>query len=339
MPTLTIIIPFYKGEKYIKKCLDSILNQSFKNFEIIAINDSSPDDTLSILKKYQDIDSRIQIINHSNNLGVAEARNSGLKIAKGDYIAFVDQDDWVYEKMYENLINSALTNNADIVECNYEENGFSVLENMPNKFTNDTLKINNYIILLYKNRLSLALWNKIYKTKSIKDNNIYFIDHNKVEAEDLLFNLEVFGKNKVMNIVNKNYYHHTRHSESLSFNKIENYLEKTENLINQYLLKIKNSNDYKAIFGAFSLLVLIKIRGILFQAIIKNKDHIHSGNKELSQASKNNIINRAALNSIFNKNTKFVDRIVALLFYFKLYPILSFMYYLKIKIRKDTRIN
>src|ERR1035437_4413371 len=99
MPKLSIIVPFYKAEKYAKKCIDSILNQSFKNFEIIAINDASPDNTFSILKKYQTIDNRIKIINHENNLGVAEARNSGLRVASGDYIAFVDQDDWVYKDM------------------------------------------------------------------------------------------------------------------------------------------------------------------------------------------------------------------------------------------------
>ena len=339
MSKLSIIVPFYKAEKYAKKCIDSILNQSFKNFELIAINDASPDNTLSILKEYQTIDNRILIINHPKNLGVAEARNSGLRVASGNYITFVDQDDWIYEDMYETLINNALTNDADIVECNYEENGFSVLKDMPDKFLSNKLNINDYIILLYRNRLSLALWNKIYKSKYIKNNNMSFVNHKKVEAEDLLFNLSFFGENKVINIINKKYYHHTRHAESLSFHKIENYLQITENLINEYLYTIKKSNNYKAISKTFSLLIIIKIRGILFHALIKNKKHITSGNKELSQASKNNTIRTASLNGIFNKNTKFVDRIISLLFYLKLYPILSFIYYLKIKIRKDIRLN
>jgi glycosyltransferase involved in cell wall biosynthesis len=339
MLKLSIIVPFYKAEKYVQKCLDSILNQSFKDFEIIAINDASPDNTLSILKEYQAIDNRIKIINHTNNLGVAEARNSGLKVSKGDYIAFVDQDDWVHKDMYENLINSALTNNADIVECNYEENGFSVLKNMPNKFPSDTLNISDYIILLYRNSLSLALWNKIYNSKSIKNNNIFFTDHKKVEAEDLLFNLEVFGEKKIINIINKNYYYHTRHSESLSFHKIENYLPKTDNLINKYTSTIKNSINYEIILNSFSLLILIKIRGILFQALIKDKNHIHSAITELQRASKNRIINKAAINGILNKNTKLIDRAIALFFYLKLYSILSFIYYLTVKIRKDIRLN
>ena len=339
MPKLSIIVPFYKAEKYVKKCIDSILNQSFKDFELIVINDASPDNTLLILKEYQSIDSRIKIINHTNNLGVAEARNSGLKVSNGDYIGFVDQDDWIHEDMYENLIKSALINKADIVECNYEENGFSVLEDMPNKFPYDILNINDYIILLYKNRLSLALWNKIYKTESIKNNNIFFIDHKKVEAEDLLFNLEIFNENKVINIINKNYYHHTIHSESLSFHKIENYLQKTDNLINEYTSAIKNSINYKKILHSFSLLILIKIRGILFQALIQDEKHISSATKELSKASKNIIINKAALNCIFNKNTKLIDRIIALLFHLKFYAVLSFIYYLKIKIRKDIRLK
>lgn len=339
MPKLSIIVPFYKAEKYIKKCIDSILSQNFKDFEIIAINDASPDSTLSILKEYQAIDNRIKIINHPKNLGVAEARNSGLKVANGDYIAFVDQDDWIHKDMYNVLINSALINNADIVECNYEENGFSVLKDIPKKFPSNKLDINDYIILLYKNCLSLALWNKIYNSKFIKNDNIYFIDHQKVEAEDLLFNLEVFGENKVINIINKNYYHHERHSESLSFNKIENYLQKTENLINGYLATIKNSDNYKIILNTFSLLILIKIRGILFQSLIRNKRHVHSAVEELTLASENKTIRSAALNCVLNKNTNLVDRIIALLFYLKLYYVLCVIYYNFIKIRSDIRLN
>jgi glycosyltransferase involved in cell wall biosynthesis len=327
MPKLSIIVPFYKAEKYVKQCIDSILNQSFKDFELIVINDASPDNTLSILKEYQTIDKRIKIINHQNNLGVSGARNSGLKIVTGDYITFIDQDDWIHENMYENMVNSALINNADIVECNYEENGFSVLKNMPDKLTSYKLDINDYIILLYKNCISLALWNKIYKFKSIKNNNIFFMDHEKVEAEDLLFNLEVFGESKVINIINKNYYHHTRHPESLSFHRVENYLQKTENLINGYLLTIKNSGNYIKILNTFSLLIIIKIRGILFQSLIKNKKHINSAIKELTLASNNKTIKMAAFNGIFNKNTKFIDRIIALLFYLKSYLVLLAFYW------------
>ncbi|MHB8904158.1 MAG: glycosyltransferase family 2 protein [Patescibacteria group bacterium] len=339
MIPLSIIVPFYNAEQYIKTCLDSILNQTFKNFELIIVNDCSTDNTLKILNTYADKDKRIKLINHAQNLGVAGARNSGLKAASGDYVTFVDQDDWLDMNMYQDLMENALSNKADIVECNYEENGPAILENMPINFFAGKEKINEYIIFLYKNNLSLALWNKIYNLNKIKINSINFIDHGIVEAEDFLFNLQFFYKIDSIKIINKTYYHHTRHTKSLSFHKIENYFEKTENLINIYLSDIRQDRNFKKIFEAFSLIIIIKLRGILFQSLIKSKNHISSGVAELKMAAKNKTIKKAIFNSLINKNTKSIDRVISLLFCCRLYTLLSFLYYFTIKNRGDIRLS
>ena len=99
---VSIIIPIYNVEKYLTKCIESVINQTYKNLEIILVNDGSTDNSKEIIDKYSLIDSRIKVINKKNG-GLSEARNAGIEIAKGDYIGFLDSDDWIELNMYEKL--------------------------------------------------------------------------------------------------------------------------------------------------------------------------------------------------------------------------------------------
>ena len=110
---ISIIVPCYNVEKYLPECLDSLLNQTFKYFEIICVNDGSNDSTLSILEKYSKKDSRIKIISQKNK-GLSGARNTGIDAAKGDYIAFLDSDDWVDNNFYLKLYEAITKHNCDI---------------------------------------------------------------------------------------------------------------------------------------------------------------------------------------------------------------------------------
>lgn len=112
-PVVSVIVPAYNAEKTIEKCLESLLNQTLKEIEIIVINDCSKDNTLKILKKYK---NKIKLIDNKENLGPAASRNKGLDIAKGKYIGFVDSDDWVATNMYE-LMSSRMTDKVDLVAC------------------------------------------------------------------------------------------------------------------------------------------------------------------------------------------------------------------------------
>lgn len=116
MPKVSVIIPCYNMEKYIERCLDSIQKQLLTDIELICIDDKSTDNTLTILKSRAEQDSRIRIIEHKSNKGVAVARNTGLDAATGEFIAFVDADDWVDIDFYEKLYNGATKNNADIAK-------------------------------------------------------------------------------------------------------------------------------------------------------------------------------------------------------------------------------
>ena len=115
---VSVIVPVYNVEKYLRQCLDSLVNQTLKDIEIICINDGTKDNSVEIINEYVKKCPNIILINQENQ-GLGMARNNAMKHAKGDYIAFVDSDDWVDTDMYEVLYNKAIETDADIVECDY----------------------------------------------------------------------------------------------------------------------------------------------------------------------------------------------------------------------------
>ena len=115
---LSVIIPVYNVEPYLEQCLDSVINQTYKNLEIICINDGSSDNSLKILEKYQKKDSRIKLINQKNK-GLSEARNAGLDVAKGEYIAFVDSDDYLELNAYKEAMKVMLQDKNPLILYDY----------------------------------------------------------------------------------------------------------------------------------------------------------------------------------------------------------------------------
>lgn len=163
---ISIIVPVYKVEKYLNKCIDSILNQSYKNIEVILVDDGSPDNCGKICDEYLLKDNRIRVI-HKENGGLSSARNAGLDIATGDYIGFVDSDDWIEPKMYETLIENVIKYNAQI-----SVGGVVDLLEEGNKYTSikSTFDGNIKIQCLNKEDAmkkfflgSWSAWDKIYK--------------------------------------------------------------------------------------------------------------------------------------------------------------------------------
>ena len=117
---ISIIVPVYKAEKYLRRCVDSILAQTYQNIEVLLIDDGSPDNSGEICDEYAEKDSRVRVF-HKPNGGVSSARNLGLKEAKGDYIGFVDADDYIDKTMYEVLLCNLIKENSDISICSYNQ--------------------------------------------------------------------------------------------------------------------------------------------------------------------------------------------------------------------------
>lgn len=158
---ISIIVPIYKVEPYLRRCLDSIVNQTYTNLEIILVDDGSPDNCPQICDEYAAKDKRIVVI-HKENGGLSEARNAGLDICKGDYISFVDSDDWVDEKYIEILLDLVIKENADIAIGEYTKtNGETINKSVWTK----TYSSKDALIRLFsKNHITFTVsWGKLYK--------------------------------------------------------------------------------------------------------------------------------------------------------------------------------
>lgn len=191
VPKISIIIPVYNVEKYLSHCLDSILAQTYSDFEAICINDGSTDNSLKILHQYLKKDTRFNVINQEN-MGLSCARNAGLSIAQGEFIAFIDSDDFVDPEFLEILYNTQQQNGSDIVGCDF----FEVKDNQ-NHFhrckkhiTSKTFKHALDILLNKKNFIHFNVWNKLYKKEAIGD--IRFLPG--LFYEDWVFNCCVFAQ-------------------------------------------------------------------------------------------------------------------------------------------------
>ena len=214
-PLISIIIPVYNVEKYLTQCLDSVINQTYRNIEIICINNGSTDGSETILKEFQKNDKRIKVINTVNE-GVSIARNKGLEIITGDYTMFVDSDDWIDLETCEEVMKVVAKNEADVVMWSY----IREFENksLPKKIFNENEivfkgnKVRNlhrrFVGLIGKELSNIEsadalcpVWGKIYKSSIIKKNKIDFVDIRKIGSyEDGLFNLDLF-KNIIIIIV------------------------------------------------------------------------------------------------------------------------------------------
>ena len=176
MPKVSVLVPICNVEKFLDKCLNSIINQSLKDIEIICINDGSKDSSLEIIKRYASKDSRIVVIDKPNS-GYGDSMNKGLDVATGEYIGIVESDDFIEKEMFEELYNLGIKYDADVVKSN-----FNMYWENPEKyvFFLDNLKVTQIAVDTSDNRKSLfwsmpAIWSAVYKRSFVVDNNIRFL--------------------------------------------------------------------------------------------------------------------------------------------------------------------
>ncbi len=206
---LSVIIPVYNTRKLVRKCIDSILAQKFKGIEIILVDDGSTDDSLEILREYEKKYPESIVVLTKKNGGQGSARNLGLRIAKGDYITFVDSDDTIAEGMYQEMYDMAIKEKCDIVICGvqdyYEKNGY---RNNRSLFNKKNIPISEAIVHSIP-----AVWNKIYKKSLFKGENMFFNESNWYE--DFPLSMQLLMKAKKVCYIDKpfyQYYHRIRSS-------------------------------------------------------------------------------------------------------------------------------
>lgn len=210
MPKVSIIVPVYNTEKYLKKCLDSLLNQTLEDIEIIVVNDSSPDNSQVIIDEYVKKDKRVKSYIKPNG-GQGDARNLGLEKATGEYIGYVDSDDFVDSKMYEDMYNKAVEEKSDIVNVGYyiySETGKVIQEQIYRRDTTPT-NIKETPQVLFDNT---AVTNKLFKASLLKNNNIKF--RVKKWYEDFDFVIKTICYASSIAIIEKPYYYYLQRSGS-----------------------------------------------------------------------------------------------------------------------------
>lgn len=180
MPLFSIIVPVYNVEECLERCVNSIISQSFKDFELILVDDGSPDKCPQICDEFAENDERITVI-HKENGGVSSARNAGIDAAKGDYIWFVDSDDAIEADSLCFLAEKIKKTRQDLYVFNSKFNAYIDIKNFDDFF----------VKYYFKYLFGFGPWNKLYFTKIIKDNELKFDDEEKI-GEDLLFNINVY---------------------------------------------------------------------------------------------------------------------------------------------------
>ena len=202
MQKVSIIIPIYKVEKYLNRCVESIVNQTYKNLEIILVDDGSPDTCPQMCDEWAKKDNRIKVI-HKVNGGVSSARNAGLNVATGEYVQFVDSDDFLEANACEVLQNNLVCNNADLSIALFKYIGFPLKQP---KFKDFVTSDQAYVLKeLYKQNIFSVIWNKLYKKKLLK--NLTFKDKQKY-SEDFLFNCEYLKNCKKISFTNRIIYNY-----------------------------------------------------------------------------------------------------------------------------------
>lgn len=250
MTAVSVIVPVYNTEGFLQKCLDSLTNQTLEDIEIICVNDGSTDNSLKILQEYATKDKRIKIINQENKKQGA-ARNAGMKIATGEYIGFVDSDDWIDLDFYEKLYNAATGHNFDIAlgtniraKKNVNKKRLNITDEKEYKTVQEKFDVN----IQWKNPCPT---NKIYRRELFSKHNIKWPEG--VFCEDKLFTIKaVYYANGIVTVPNANYYYFdnpkstvnnrkTQHLKKLKIDK-NNANKDVLNFLKEHKVEIRDKN-------------------------------------------------------------------------------------------------
>ncbi len=275
---LSVIVPIYNTEEHLPKCIESILGQTYHNLELILVDDGSTDNSLSICKKYEKKDNRVRVL-HKNNSGVSTARNQGIEISKGEFIAFVDGDDWIEDSMYDRIMTNSLSILNICGLCMENEKECKIADGFLKFITTNTPKLydKSDIMLMIKYNLLSSPCNKIYSNKIIKENHIYF-DTNMTYGEDRYFNLKYCNFIEGFHVLNLAPYHYMRYQGVISSSsRYHKYFHETSMKLYAELNKWVRNKDDDDILTAEMFPVFINVLINIFHKdsglTLKNKFH------------------------------------------------------------------
>ena len=235
---VSVLVPFYNVEKYVGRCVESLFSQTYSNIEYVFVNDCTPDNSMDIINEYIDkfnVRNKCVIINHEVNKGISASRNDCLDNATGDYILFIDSDDYIDKDMVELLVKAAIESNADISGCGYIEEYKDRSVEMPQRYTNNHVEMMRAITLL---TIKGVMWKLLIRRSIVEENQVRFIPDNTM-VDDYLFCCQVFFYAKRFASVDKCMYHYIQYNPN-------NYSKTREfNITSQAKAIIKTEEFYK----------------------------------------------------------------------------------------------
>lgn len=325
MIKVSIIVPIYNSERTLERCINSILEQTFTNFELLLINDGSTDYSALICDKFTKQDKRIKVF-HQNNQGVSYTRNIGLEHAAGEYIYFIDADDWIEPDILERMVIS-MENGNDLVICGYnriimgsEENYRCETITCESALNKDLKGFMEGFSVYYNQGIVHALWNKLYKRDIIHQNSIKFDKYISL-GEDLIFNMNYIKKCNAVSMVSAPLYNYIiyQNNQSLSTQYNPKRLE-TQIMIHERIIdllkyfNVYNDSNKKFVNKSYSAALLGAIKNYLG----RSPDNAMLKKKYLKKVIRdNNVINKIGLfNQSIDKN------IIALLLRLRLLSLL-----------------
>lgn len=249
-PDVSVIVPVYNVERYFGKCMEHLMNQTLKTIEIILVDDGSTDNCPALCDEYVKLDDRIRVI-HKENGGLGFARNSGLDVARGEYVAFLDSDDYVSEEMYEKLLMLARTRGLDTILCGFnkvDENGFvtPIIEaDTFQCFRGEEIK--DLLLSLFgsppensKNyKFEMCVWRGLYKRDVIESNGIRFCSERELISEDLVFAFDYYPFVKTVGYIPEPLYYYRTNNNSLTHSFRKDRYKKNEIMYFYILKKMK----------------------------------------------------------------------------------------------------
>lgn len=273
MKKVSIVIPVYNEEKYIANCIESVIGQTYRNIEIIIVNDGSTDQTYSICKEIAEQDIRINLIDIENS-GVSTARNIGIENSTGDYITFVDSDDWIEPNMIELAVNKIQSENADVCMWSYFKNFVDKELSLPLLYDDDKIFINDKDLLFFKSINSSykqspkmhsvsagTTWCKLYRKSLLVEHNIRF-NPILTRAQDTVFSMNAFYHANKIVYFNKSLYHYRVTNTQISSGNryIEDTITPFNELLREFRLfsdKVNDNEEFRSVFYKRTISVLL----------------------------------------------------------------------------------
>ena len=242
---VSILVPFYKVEKYVGRCVESLFTQTYPNIEYVFVNDNTPDKSLEIINEYIDkykVRDKSKIIHHKENKGICTSRNDCLDNATGDYVLFIDSDDYIDKDMVELLVEAARKEDADISGCGYTEEYDDRSVEFPQKYTNDYNEMLRAITVL---TIKGVMWKLLIRRSIIEDNHVRFMPEKNM-VDDYLFCCQVFFYARRFAGVDRCMYHY------IQFNP-NNYSHRTFYNINHQAEAIKETEKFYREKGVYDI--------------------------------------------------------------------------------------